>query len=405
MNNSSIDKETVEKVQGALEGLKEMTRKTQQKQELKIWSDISAPFTIKNTLTRLSKDELSDIRKRLEIKNASQLKKGELVELLSEQILLSIEKLFTNMDQERYTLIKKIMRHGGFIEDPQLAAHQLEYLRNSGIFFTGSYEGKRIVGMPEELVKNQFIQENDKQLTSICRRNTEWIKLTQGFLYYYGTLTIDELIILIEKCMNEKVSVIDYLSVIDEASQYYKQILMDHFGFSNIRVFDPEKVIREHQMRKDLEFFPFTKEQLLRAGEPEYIERNDSYIEFVNFLTQNYEISRQEADGIVEECVYASNIGEAPNQILQFLQSRLEINSIDMLNACMEKVVKLMNNTRQWFLKGYTSEELSVHERKSLLPLPVNKKNVVDFTTRKKIGRNDLCPCGSGKKYKKCCGR
>ena len=23
----------------------------------------------------------------------------------------------------------------------------------------------------------------------------------------------------------------------------------------------------------------------------------------------------------------------------------------------------------------------------------------------KKIGRNDLCPCGSGKKYKNCCGR
>lgn len=23
----------------------------------------------------------------------------------------------------------------------------------------------------------------------------------------------------------------------------------------------------------------------------------------------------------------------------------------------------------------------------------------------KKVGRNDLCPCGSGKKYKKCCGR
>jgi uncharacterized protein YecA (UPF0149 family) len=21
-----------------------------------------------------------------------------------------------------------------------------------------------------------------------------------------------------------------------------------------------------------------------------------------------------------------------------------------------------------------------------------------------KVGRNDLCPCGSGRKYKKCCG-
>jgi len=26
-------------------------------------------------------------------------------------------------------------------------------------------------------------------------------------------------------------------------------------------------------------------------------------------------------------------------------------------------------------------------------------------TAEKKIGRNELCPCGSGLKYKKCCGR
>jgi uncharacterized protein len=26
------------------------------------------------------------------------------------------------------------------------------------------------------------------------------------------------------------------------------------------------------------------------------------------------------------------------------------------------------------------------------------------FATTKKIGRNDPCPCGSGRKYKRCCG-
>ena len=26
-------------------------------------------------------------------------------------------------------------------------------------------------------------------------------------------------------------------------------------------------------------------------------------------------------------------------------------------------------------------------------------------TTNVKVGRNDPCPCGSGKKYKRCCGR
>jgi len=33
---------------------------------------------------------------------------------------------------------------------------------------------------------------------------------------------------------------------------------------------------------------------------------------------------------------------------------------------------------------------------------PVKKKPVK--RTEKKIGRNAPCPCGSGKKYKKCCG-
>ena len=37
-----------------------------------------------------------------------------------------------------------------------------------------------------------------------------------------------------------------------------------------------------------------------------------------------------------------------------------------------------------------------------------DKKEVVtnkEFTSKKKIGRNEPCPCGSGKKYKHCCGK
>jgi len=31
--------------------------------------------------------------------------------------------------------------------------------------------------------------------------------------------------------------------------------------------------------------------------------------------------------------------------------------------------------------------------------------NVTVVRTSPKVGRNDPCPCGSGKKYKQCCGR
>ena len=32
------------------------------------------------------------------------------------------------------------------------------------------------------------------------------------------------------------------------------------------------------------------------------------------------------------------------------------------------------------------------------------KQQEQEDTSARKIGRNDPCPCGSGKKYKKCCG-
>jgi uncharacterized protein YecA (UPF0149 family) len=31
--------------------------------------------------------------------------------------------------------------------------------------------------------------------------------------------------------------------------------------------------------------------------------------------------------------------------------------------------------------------------------------NTTTFIAEKKVGRNEACHCGSGKKYKKCCGR
>ncbi|KLT16039.1 hypothetical protein AA980_21725 [Neobacillus vireti] len=63
----------------------------------------------------------------------------------------------------------------------------------------------------------------------------------------------------------------------------------------------------------------------------------------------------------------------------------------------MVMVVNLMNNTRKWLLKGHTASELSALEKNELQPLKTVKN--------KRVGRNDPCPCGSMKKYKKCCGK
>lgn len=45
---------------------------------------------------------------------------------------------------------------------------------------------------------------------------------------------------------------------------------------------------------------------------------------------------------------------------------------------------------------------LTEERRKELYKEQRNSKTVVNTN---KVGRNDPCPCGSGKKYKKCCGK
>ena len=45
---------------------------------------------------------------------------------------------------------------------------------------------------------------------------------------------------------------------------------------------------------------------------------------------------------------------------------------------------------------------LTVERRKELYR---NQKNSTTVVKDKKVGRNDPCPCGSGKKYKFCCGK
>jgi preprotein translocase subunit SecA len=78
----------------------------------------------------------------------------------------------------------------------------------------------------------------------------------------------------------------------------------------------------------------------------------------------------------------------------------------DMIEEVKNDTVKLLYNARI-----YTGEEQERQHEKQYKN--VSTSGPGDETTAKKepiinkekIGRNDLCPCGSGKKYKKCCGR
>ena len=95
--------------------------------------------------------------------------------------------------------------------------------------------------------------------------------------------------------------------------------------------------------------------------------------------------------------------------ISESLKEEIELETIEADKAVSIKIdwEKLYYNMiaveAHWLynLKGW-EEILPETKRKEIAKACKNAKTVVK---EDKVGRNDACPCGSGKKYKKCCGK
>lgn len=96
-------------------------------------------------------------------------------------------------------------------------------------------------------------------------------------------------------------------------------------------------------------------------------------------------------DGIEESLVVPNNVEEieADTQVaLGYDPEKLYMNMVGC-NA------EWLYTLPQW------DEILTEEKRKELYKIEKSSKTIVKPP---KVGRNDPCPCGSGKKYKKCCG-
>ena len=56
-------------------------------------------------------------------------------------------------------------------------------------------------------------------------------------------------------------------------------------------------------------------------------------------------------------------------------------------------------------LRHQTMEQFGMLPAEQEAPEEREEVQITFHRETPKVGRNDLCPCGSGKKYKKCCGK
>lgn len=91
------------------------------------------------------------------------------------------------------------------------------------------------------------------------------------------------------------------------------------------------------------------------------------------------------------------------------LKAKNPIESMDedtkvSLDFDKEKLYRNMIEAKADWLYGL-EEWKSIFPEEKLKEMYLDQKKAHTVVKAKKVGRNDPCPCGSGKKYKSCCGK
>ena len=155
------------------------------------------------------------------------------------------------------------------------------------------------------------------------------------------------------------------------------------------------------------------KSELLRYADPYYVEKTPSYAAFCRFIQVRLGRPENEAAVIGSHIQLIMRHGAMPKDIFAEMERfGLTEENEELMSDFITVMMDMYNNTRM-----PADKRLSTVEAQKADPSRQKKiANASEIVTSsmpivknriggKKIYPNDLCPCGSGKKYKKCCGR
>ena len=141
-----------------------------------------------------------------------------------------------------------------------------------------------------------------------------------------------------------------------------------------------------------MEYSYISKEKLISMATTDYLEKSNLGKKFIKEMLRLFVMPKEYAIEnmyMLVSDVQIRSINEIIEDIIQGIDVKL--GKDDRFNV--EQVInKLLKNIPIWKFKGATINQINDQTQ---------EKNFEE----KKIGRNEHCPCGSGKKYKNCCGK
>lgn len=325
------------------------------------------------------------------------LKKDELIEKLNQFYDKNIKQLATVINVDIYNLIKRLAKEDENGIDVNLKYElEVNFLESILIIEESIIDNNKIHIRFHEGMKNKLAKFINNENEKIIKKNQIIVDMIINIVDIYGLIKDYELLDMLNKFLDYNINMSYLIQLINLQIDLRNEIIIGDTKNGNeiylmtTLISNPEEIIYERE-RRDLYYKEYTKQELNRNIFESLVERREVR-EVIEFLKKKKVEFAKEAT--ITMIMYIMNIVQIDvNDFMELI--KIDFKDIDEAKEYLRLVMNLHNNIPHYSLYGYSPNEL--------LEMQLENSSVKEERKKSKIGRNDPCPCGSGKKYKNCC--
>lgn len=353
-------------------------------------------FDIEELIKPYPKKEICSLAENIGLKLSYNLNKNQVIEKYIDEYENYIRNKMHVINDDMYKILLKYIKNNGIISisdnEAENYADKHAFFMNQGMVFPCLKDRKPILLMPE--VMQAIVKQSDTlEFRKLMKKNSEIMNIFRGMIKLYGVLCFEDVKGLMKRYDNVEEQV--FLSILEEGSFYYNN---EYYGtidddgkiiFVNVEIDDYEEIL--NNIDNNLDYSMISKDDLISMSNEDYLERSSIGRKFSKEFSSMFLVDKNDAAGTMNMLaldIQYRNSEEILEDIINGIDAKLdkedEIRVFNIVN-------KFIKNIPLWKYKGATINEKSG-----------NNKTI---ESKKEVGRNDPCPCQSGKKYKRCCGR
>lgn len=425
----------------------EMRKELLEKQlDIRMEENTFRKVTVKGYLMAYGKEDLKEIAEELHLRRYKDLKKEELAEKIRNEILQTdtMRRRLLLLDEEEMEAFEEAVQRGCCYRPKKDILDKLETLYDLNYIAIYSDDN---VAVPAEVA--EVYQKINTPEYRLLRKQVSWMyKCLRIVEMLYVVAPVKIVYRIYRKHPGCKVSREEFLKIFEQVPEDKNPCVVRGDRIIYKEVLKENLYLELEQRQEGKEFYIPTEEEIKDYTANRYPSEDSHYQRMEQFLQKELQLDEDYVKELMPIFWNTISMGYGFSDIMDILnEQEIIFPSSAAAEQFAQAVMEANNHTRMWVHRGHTPVEIrskmgryAGSPKPTIVPMSsmavnmlreaqgeLDKRGIsVDYDSNadeipvvfmpegtagekvvssKKIYPNDPCPCGSGKKYKKCCGR